>query len=109
MRKYLLGLIVLSYYWVFVTGTCIGQGPNTPEKSASVRMGCGKMTFDTVPGWGLRPDGNSAIGPTHGSVVIDKAGHIYTSADQGVFVFSPEGKVIHSYLGTEYSKIHDLF
>ena len=29
------------------------------------------MTFDTVPGWGLRPDGASALGPTHGAVVID--------------------------------------
>ncbi len=73
-----------------------------------VRMGCGLMTFDTVPGWGLRPDGNSAIGPTHGAVVIDKAGNIYTSAQEGVFIFSPDGKVIHSYLGPEYSNIHDM-
>jgi hypothetical protein len=73
-----------------------------------VRMGCGIMTFDTVPGWGLRPDGKSAIGPTHGAVVIDKAGNIYTSAQAGVFVFSPDGKVIHSYLGDNYSNIHDM-
>jgi hypothetical protein len=73
-----------------------------------VRMGCGLMTFDTVPGWGLRPDGNSAIGPTHGAVVIDKGGNIYTSANQGVFVFSPDGKVIQSYLGANYSNIHDM-
>jgi hypothetical protein len=66
------------------------------------------MTFDTVPGWGLRPDGNSAIGPTHGSVVVDKAGNIFTSANAGVFIFSPEGAVIHSYLGKEYSNIHDM-
>jgi 6-bladed beta-propeller len=73
-----------------------------------VRMGCGIMTFDTVPGWGLRPDGKSALGPTHGSVVIDEAGNIYTSAKEGVFVFSPDGKVIHSYLGKDYSDIHDM-
>lgn len=73
-----------------------------------VRMGTGIMTFDTVPGWGLRPDGKSAIGPTHGGVVIDKAGNIYTSADQGVFVFSPEGKVIQSYLGGDYTRLHDM-
>ena len=73
-----------------------------------VRMGCGLMTFDTVPGWGLRPDGNSAIGSTHGGVVIDKAGNIYTSASQGVFIFSPDGKVVHSHLGPDYSNIHDL-
>jgi hypothetical protein len=77
-------------------------------KQKPVRMGCGLMTFDTVPGWGLRPNGESAIGPTHGSVVIDEAGNIYTSARAGVFVFSPDGKVIHSYLGKEYSDIHDM-
>lgn len=73
-----------------------------------VRMGCGLMTFDTVPGWGLRPDGNSSIGPTHGGIAVDKAGNIYTSANQGVFVFSPDGKVIHNFLGKDYSNIHDL-
>lgn len=75
---------------------------------APVRTGSGIMTFQTVPGWGLRPDGKSAIGSTHGSVVVDKAGNIYTSAQQGVFVFSPDGKVIHSYLGDDYSNIHDM-
>ena len=78
------------------------------EKTKPVRMGCGIMTFDTVPGWGLRPDGNSALGPTHGAVVIDKAGNVYTSAQKGVVVFSPDGKVIQSYLGKDYSNIPDL-
>ena len=78
------------------------------ETPSPVRMGCGLMTFDTVPGWGLRPDGNSAIGSTHGAVVIDQAGNIYTSAAKGVFVFSPDGKVIHSYLGEKYSNLHDM-
>ncbi len=78
------------------------------EKIQPVRMGCGLMTFDTAPGWGLRPSGESVLGPTHGAVVIDKAGNIYTSARSGVFVFSPDGKVIHSYLGEKYSNIHDM-
>ena len=78
------------------------------EKVEPVRMGCGIMTFDTVPGWGLRPDGQSALGPTHGGVAIDKAGNIFTSANKGVFVFSPDGKVIQSYLGDKYTNIHDL-
>ena len=73
-----------------------------------VRMGCGMMTFDTVPGWGLRPDGSSALGPTHGAVVIDKAGNIYTSAKKGVVAFSPDGKVVHEYLGDKYSNLHDM-
>lgn len=71
-------------------------------------MGCGIMTFDTVPGWGLRPDGQSALGPTHGGVVVDKEGNVYTSANKGVVVFSADGKVIRSYEGEAYSNIHDL-
>jgi len=78
------------------------------EKVQPVRMGCGLMTFDTVPGWGLRPDGQSALGPTHGAIVIDEAGNIYTSANKGVVVFSPEGKVVQEYLGDNYSNIHDM-
>src|SRR5690606_1030802 len=54
------------------------------ETVTPVRMGAGAMTFDTVPGWGLRPDGHSALGPTHGGVVVDKAGNVFTSADKGV-------------------------
>lgn len=78
------------------------------ENTQPVRMGCGTMTFDTVPGWGLRSDGKSVLGSTHGAVVIDKAGNIYTSADIGVFVFSPEGEVIRTFLGERFSKIHDM-
>ncbi|MGE0755522.1 MAG: 6-bladed beta-propeller [Pirellulaceae bacterium] len=78
------------------------------EPVKPVRMGCGIMTFDTVPGWGLRPNGESALGPTHGSVVIDKAGNIYTSANKGVVVFSPDGKVVQSYLDDKFTNIHDM-
>lgn len=74
----------------------------------AVRMGCGIMTFDTVPGWGLGADGKSIIGPCHGSVVVDKDGNIYTSAHAGVFCFSPDGKVVRSFLGDKYSDIHDM-
>ena len=38
------------------------------EKTQPVRMGCGLMTFDTVPGWGLSLGGKSVLGPTHGAV-----------------------------------------
>jgi len=78
------------------------------EKTQPVRMGCGLMTFDTVPGWGLSPDGKSVLGPTHGAVVIDKAGNIYTSAQIGVFIFSPDGKMIGRFLGDEFSNLHDM-
>jgi hypothetical protein len=78
------------------------------DQTRPVRMGCGLMTFDTVPGWGLGTDGRSIIGPCHGSVVIDEAGSIYTSSHAGVFVFSPEGRVIRRFLGDAYSDIHDM-
>ncbi len=78
------------------------------DKVKPVRMGCGLMTFDTVPGWGLGSDGKSVIGPCHGSVVIDRQGNIYTSAHAGVFVFTPEGKIVRNFLGDRYSDIHDM-
>jgi hypothetical protein len=78
------------------------------EKARPVRMGCGLMTFDTVPGWGLLPSGHSALGPTHGAVAIDKAGEIFTSAKKGVVVFSPDGKVVRIFESPAYSNIHDM-
>ena len=78
------------------------------DEVAPVRMGCGIMTFDTVPGWGLGPDGKSVLGATHGSVVIDKAGNVFTSAHKGVVVFSPDGKVVREYLGKTHSDLHDM-
>ena len=54
------------------------------DKVQPVRMGCGIMTFDTVPGWGLGEDGKSVLGSTHGGVVVDKAGSVYTSSSLGV-------------------------
>lgn len=78
------------------------------EKVQPVRMGAGEMTFETVPGWGLDKEGKSVLGSTHGGVVVDKAGNIYTSANIGVFVFSPEGEVIRRFLGDEYTSMHDI-
>lgn len=73
-----------------------------------VRMGAGDMTFDTVPGWGLDEDGKSVLGGTHGAVVIDQEGLIYTSANLGVFVFSPDGQLVRRFIGPEYSNMHDM-
>ena len=104
MGETMKNVVLLSLFYLCYLASIV-SAQDVPQP---VRMGCGLMTFDTVPGWGLRPDGNSAIGPTHGSVVIDKAGNIYTSAQKGVFVFSPEGKVVQSYLGKDYANIHDM-
>lgn len=87
---------------------CVASAQDSPKKVEPVRMGSGIMTFDTVPGWGLRPDGSSILGPTHGGVVVDSKGHVYTSADVGIFVFSPEGSLIKKFVGNDYSRCHDL-
>ena len=78
------------------------------DKPAPVKTGSGVMTFETVPGWGLRPDGTSALGPTHGGVVIDSDGNIYVSANKGVVVFTPDGKVVKEHLGGDYTNLHDM-
>ncbi len=78
------------------------------SSASAVRTGSGIMTFDTIPAWGLGPDGKSVLGPTHGSVVIDKAGNIYTSADKGVVVFNPDGEVVRSFVDEEHSALHDM-
>ncbi len=92
---------------VAASTTCL-LSVDAAELAKPVRMGSGAMTFDTVPGWGLGGDGKSVLGATHGGVVVDKAGNIYTSANIGVFVFSPDGEVVRRFVGPEYSNIHDL-
>lgn len=101
-------LLAATVACLLITPTLTRAQDTAQHAVQPVRMGAGIMTFDTVPGWGLRPDGQSAIGSTHGGVVVDKAGNIYTSAQAGVFVFSPDGKVVQSYLGDDYSNIHDM-
>ena len=49
--------------FVGIVGLFIGLLSPTAGKAgavAPVRMGCGIITFDTVPGWGLDADGNTA-------------------------------------------------
>ncbi len=71
-------------------------------------MGGGLMTFGAVPGWGLGEDGKSVLGATHGGVVIDKAGNVYVSANKGVVVFSPDGKVLRKFVDDDHSNLHDI-
>lgn len=54
------------------------------------------------------PDG-ADIGPTHGGVAVDQAGHVYvsTEVEHGVVVFSKDGKFVKS-LGPQTSKLHSL-
>jgi hypothetical protein len=86
----------------------VGLNVYAADAVKPVRMGSGIMTFETVPGWGLLPDGTSALGPTHGAVVIDKLGNIYASAQKGVVVFSPEGRVVQQFVSPEHTQMHDM-
>jgi hypothetical protein len=96
-------------YVTFTIALLIALPVHAAEKAKPVRMGCGAMTFDTVPGWGLLPSGKSPLGPTHGSVVVDKAGNIHTSTNkEGVIVFSPDGTVSNTFSGAAYNEIHDM-
>ena len=69
----------------------------------------------------MRPDDvrhRAGLGPRAGWEIRDRAdprrrgrrkdGSIFTSAHAGVFVFSPEGRVIRGFLGGNYSDIHDI-
>ena len=96
---------ILTTLALFVALTQLSAAGDTVQP---VRMGSGVMTFDTVPGWGLGSDGLSVLGPTHGGVVVDKSGNVYTSAKAGVFVFNRGGEVIRRFLGDEYSQMHDM-
>ncbi len=91
-------MLVLFFY------PCYSQ--QTPI--SPIRMGSGEMTFETVPGWGLGNKGESILGPTHGNIVIDRAGNIYTSSTTGVTVFSSKGKVIKSFHTKNHTNIHDM-
>lgn len=96
---------------LFFSALSLGLAPlaGAAEPSPTpVRMGCGHMTFDTVPGWALGADGKSVLGSTHGGVAVDKNGNIYTSAHAGLFVFSPDGKIARKFLGDQYADMHDI-
>lgn len=99
-------LMALAAYSIAAFSTAVPAF--AADRVQPVRMGSGAMTFDTVPGWGLDEDGRSIIGPTHGGVVVDRAGNVYTSADLGVFVFSPDGQLIRRFVSEDHSKLHDI-
>ena len=43
------------------------------------KTGNGQFTFETVPGFAKMPDGAN-VGPTHGGVAVDGAGHVFGKA-----------------------------
>jgi hypothetical protein len=81
--------------------------------TAEVRTGGGSFTYQSVPNWCQVPDNRPDLGsPTHGGVVVDKAGNIYFTMDtgpspHGIMVYSPEGKEIRGF-ADKFKGIHGL-
>jgi hypothetical protein len=79
--------------------------------TAEVKTGSGANTFQSVPNWCQIPDHRVDLGsPTHGGVLVDKAGQIYFSMDggkQGIMVYTPEGKFVKS-IADDYVGIHGM-
>ena len=71
-------------------------------------LGQGAWSFMVEPGWAKLPEGIS-LGPTHGGVVVDRAGQVYVSSDgpAGILVFAADGKFLRS-LAPELSGIHGM-
>lgn len=94
----------------FVARADPGHPDLAPGAAVTQRIvtGCGEWSFATVPGWGMVPT-NQPPGPTHGGVVVDKAGFIYVSTDgrNGIVVYKPDGSFDRT-MATQYAGIHSL-
>jgi hypothetical protein len=86
--------------------------PDTIALTQRVRSGSGAFTYESVPNWCQVPaDRKGVLGPTHGGVVIDKAGNVYFSMDGGptaVMVYSPDGKFLRSIGDKTMTGIHGM-
>lgn len=63
-----------------------------------------KTPYHVVSSWGNNPE----IGPTHGGVVVGKAGAIYVSSSRGIFVFNASGELMRSIENPAVSDIHGM-
>ena len=75
---------------------------------AAVVVGSGQWRFEVESGWVKLPSG-IPLGPTHGGVVIDKAGLIYTSSNGpgAILVFRPDGTFLKS-IARPFAGIHSM-
>ena len=75
-----------------------------------LRVGDGGNTYETVPHWLQLPGGKDKLGPTHGGVVVDKAGLIYFSVDSGphgILVYKPDGTFVKG-IADKFVGIHGM-
>lgn len=73
-------------------GTQPGESPQHP-----VLTGNGEWTYEVVVGWGELPEGKE-LGPTHGTVLVDKDGTVYfcTNSKESVIVWKEDGTYLKS-------------
>ena len=82
----------------------------SPAVTDQIRTGNGACTYETVANWCKIPEGRDSLGPTHGAIVLDKAGNIYCSmdsGDHGILVYRPDGTLIRE-MGHGLGGIHGM-
>ncbi|MDX1681168.1 MAG: hypothetical protein R3242_10605 [Akkermansiaceae bacterium] len=69
-----------------------GEPPTAP-----ILTGNGQWTYEVVPGWGELPEGKE-LGPTHGTVLVDKDGTVYfcTNSKESIIVWKEDGSYLRS-------------
>ena len=86
--------------------------PDALAVTQAIQTGTGDNAYQTVPNWCQIPaDRNGTLGPTHGGIVIDKAGNIYFSMDGGdaaIMVYAPDGKFLRGLGGKDLTGIHGM-
>jgi DNA-binding beta-propeller fold protein YncE len=76
-----------------------------------VLAGEGADTYQSVPNWCQMPEGRKTLGATHGGVLVDKAGNIYFSMDEGpnaILVYGRDGKMIKGIGGPDLLRVHGM-
>lgn len=84
--------------------------PETPAVTQRIRTGSAQCTYETVANWCKIPEGRNSLGPTHGAIVLDKAGNIYCSmdsGDHGILVYRPDGTLVRE-IGDGLAGIHGM-
>ncbi len=73
-----------------------------------VSLGQGDHRYESVPDW-CKLTFEGPMGNTHGGLVVDSAGFVYTNTDtqRSVMVFAPDGSLVRTF-GEEFVGIHHM-
>jgi sugar lactone lactonase YvrE len=78
--------------------------------TSAVRSGAGIGVYESIPNWCKLPEGKAIVGPTHGGIVVDKAGLVYfsmDSGDNGLVVYKADGTFVKA-IGKGLAGMHGL-